>query len=64
MAPKIIKKSAVIGAFSGLGLALLVILLVWLNKEGREPLQTITNFFVSVPTLLVANLPGRLQILV
>lgn len=66
MAPNIIKKPALIGAFSGLGLALLVALLVWLNQGGREPLQTITNFFASVPIPLVTplNLPGWLQILV
>lgn len=64
MAPNIIKKPASIGAFSGLGLALLVALLTWLNQESREPLQTITNFFVSVPMLLVTppNLPGWLEL--
>lgn len=66
MAPNIIKKPAFIGAFSGLGLALLVALLAWLNQGSREPLQTITNFFSSVPMLLAfvpLNLPGWLQLL-
>lgn len=64
MAPNIIKKPASIGAFSGLGLALLVALSAWLNQGSREPLQTITNFIASVPMLLVTppNLPGWLEL--
>lgn len=61
------RRSTAIGAVSGLSMAAVVVLLAWLNggPGGSETLQTIINFFASLPTLVLSasfNIPTFLQI--